>query len=158
MAAAVANRQRGVRVSTSRLRATAEVALSALGRADRDVHVSVVDDPAIRRLNARYLRRRTTTDVLAFDLEADFHATGPSRLMGEVIVCADTARRQARRVGVSVALELDLLVVHGLLHLAGWDDQEPREARLMHEREREILAETGRRAPARLWNGLLEPR
>ena len=158
MAAAVANRQRRVRVSTSRLRATAEVALSALGRADRDVHVSVVDDPAIRRLNARYLRRRTTTDVLAFDLEADFHTTGPSRLLGEVIVCADTARRQARRVGVSVALELDLLVVHGLLHLAGWDDHEPREARLMHEREREILAETGRRAPSRLWNGLLEPR
>jgi probable rRNA maturation factor len=151
---AVSNRQRRVRVSTPRLRATAEAALRALGRADLHVDVTVVDDPAIRRLNARYLRRRTTTDVLAFDLEAP----GPSRLMGEVIVCADTARRQARRVGVSVALELDLLVVHGLLHLAGWDDHEPQEARLMHEREREILAEAGRRAPSRLWNGLLESR
>lgn len=155
---AVSNRQRRVPVSTPRLRATAEAALRALGRADLHVDVTVVDDSAIRRLNARYLRRRRTTDVLAFDLEADFHATGPSRLMGEVIVCADTAKRQARRVGVSVALEIDLLVVHGLLHLAGWDDHEPREARLMHEREREILAETGRRAPARLWNGLLDPR
>jgi probable rRNA maturation factor len=154
MAAAVANRQRRVRVSTPRLRATAEGALRALGRADLHVDVTVVDDPAIRRLNARYLGTRKTTDVLAFDL----HAPGPSRLMGEVIVCADTARRQAKRVGVSVALELDLLVVHGLLHLAGWDDHEPREARLMHEREREILADTGRRAPSRLWNGLLEPR
>ena len=151
MSAAVSNRQRRVRISTPRLRATAESALCALGRADRDVHVSVVDYPAIRRLNARYLRRRTTTDVLAFDL----HAPGPSRLLGEVIICADTARRQAKRVGVSVALELDLLVVHGLLHLAGLDDHEPREARLMHEREREILAGVGRRAPSRLWNGLL---
>jgi probable rRNA maturation factor len=151
---AVSNRQRRVRVSTPRLRATAEAALRALGRADLHVDVTVVDDHAIRRLNARYLRTRNTTDVLAFDL----HAPGPSRLMGEVIVCADTARRQARRLGVSVALELDLLVVHGLLHLAGWDDHEPREARLMHEREREILAETGRRAPSRLWNGLLESR
>jgi len=156
MAAAVSNRQRRVRVSTPRLRATAEAALRALGRADLHVDVTVVDDPAIRRLNARYLRRRTTTDVLAFDLEADFHATGPSRLMGEVIVCADTARRQAKRVGVSVALELDLLVVHGLLHLAGWDDHEPREARLMHEREREILCGARRQVPARLWAGLLE--
>lgn len=155
---AVSNRQRRVRVSTPRLRATAEAALRALGRADLHVDVTVVDDPVIRRLNARYLRTRKTTDVLAFDLEADFHPTGPSRLMGEVIVCADTARRQARRLGVSVALELDLLVVHGLLHLAGWDDHEPREARLMHEREREILAASGRRAPSRLWNGLLEPR
>jgi probable rRNA maturation factor len=151
MSAAVSNRQRRVRLSTPRLRATAESALCALGRADRDVHVSVVGDPAIRRLNAWYLRRRTTTDVLAFDL----HAPGPSRLLGEVIICADTARRQAKRVGVSVALDLDLLLVHGLLHLAGWDDHEPREARLMHEREREILAGVGRRAPSRLWNGLL---
>ena len=151
---AVSNRQRRVRVSTPRLRATAEAALHALGRADLHVDVSVVDDPAIRRLNARYLRRRRTTDVLAFDL----HAPGPSRLMGEVIVCADSARRQARGLGVPVALELDLLVVHGLLHLAGWNDHEPREARLMHEREREILAGAGRRAPSRLWNGLLESR
>ena len=154
MPAAVSNLQRKVRVSPGRIRRTAESALSALGRADRDVHVSVVDDGAIRRLNARYLRSRKTTDVLAFDLEAP----GPSRLMGEVIVCADTAKRQAKRVGVPVALELDLLVVHGLLHLAGWDYHEPAEARLMHERERQILAETGRRAPSRLWNGLLEPR
>jgi probable rRNA maturation factor len=151
MPAAVSNLQRKVRLSPVRLRRMAESALSALGRADRDVHVSVVDDPAIRRLNARYLRRRATTDVLAFDLRAP----GPSRLMGEVIVCADTARRQARQAGVPVALELDLLVVHGLLHLAGWDDHEPREARLMHERAREILAGAGRRAPRRLWHGLL---
>ena len=151
MPAVVGNFQPKVRVSPGRIRRTAESALSALGRADRDLHVSVVDDPAIRRLNARYLRRRKTTDVLAFDLRAP----GPSRLMGEVIVCADAARRQARGVGVSVALELDLLVVHGILHLAGWDDHEPREALLMHEREREILAEAGRRAPPRLWNGLL---
>lgn len=154
MPAAVSNLQRKVRVSPGRIRRTAESALSALGRADRDVHVSVVNDGAIRRLNARYLRSRKTTDVLAFDLASP----GPSRLIGEVIVSADTARRQALRVGVSVALEIDLLVVHGLLHLAGWDDHEPREARLMHEREREILADTGRHAPPRLWNGLLEPR
>ena len=151
MPAAVSNLQRKVRISPGRIRRTAEVALAALGRADRDVHVSVVDDPAIRRLNARYLRSRRTTDVLAFDLRAP----GPSRLMGEVIVCADRAGRQARRVGVSVALELDLLIVHGILHLVGWDDHGLREARLMHERERELLAEAGRRAPSRLWSGLL---
>ena len=151
MPAAIRNLQRQVRVSRGRIRRTAESALAALGRSDRDVHVSVVDDSAIRRLNARYRDSRKTTDVLAFDLRVP----GPSRLMGEVIVCADAARRQARGVGASVALELDLLVVHGILHLAGWDDHEPREARLMHERERDILAGAGRRAPSRLWNGLL---
>jgi len=152
MAVAVSNCQRRVRLSTPRLRATAQAALDALGRGDRELHVSVVGDRAIRRLNGRYLRSHTTTDVLAFDLDAP----GPTRLLGEVIVSADTASRQAKRVGVSVALELDLLVVHGVLHLAGWDDDEPREARLMHERERAILAGARRQAPARLWSGLLE--
>ena len=152
MPVAVSNLQGRVRVSPRRLRDTAEAALDALGRGDRELHVSVVGDREIRRLNARYLRRHTTTDVLAFDLDAP----GPTRLLGEVVVCADTARRQAKRVGVSVALELDLLVVHGVLHLAGWDDHEPKEARRMHERERQILARARRKAPARLWAGLLE--
>ena len=107
----------------------------------------------MRGLNARHLGVRKPTDVLAFNLEGP----GPSRLLGEVIISAETAARQAHRVGVPVALELDLLLVHGLLHLAGYDDGEPGEARLMHEREREILSQTRRRPlPARLWTGLLE--
>ena len=143
MPVVVSNLQGRVRVSLLRLRRTAEAALRALGRSDRELHVSVVGDREIRRLNARYLRRRTTTDVLAFDLEAP----GPTRLLGEVIVSADTARRQAKRVGVSVALELDLLVVHGVLHLTGWDDHEPENARLMHKRARQILTRARRQAP-----------
>jgi len=95
---------------------------------------------------------RRSTDVLAFDLDAP----GPSRLLGEVVVSADTAKRQAGLVRVAVALELDLLVIHGLLHLAGYDDREPRAARRMHERARKILADAGRRAPSRFWAGLLD--
>jgi len=95
---------------------------------------------------------RRSTDVLAFDLDAP----GPSRLLGEVVVSADTAKRQAKLVRVAVALELDLLVIHGLLHLAGYHDHEPRAARRMHERARKILAEAGRQAPSRFWDGLLE--
>jgi len=145
------------RVSTERVRQTAARALAALGRRGDDVHVTLVDDPTIRRLNTRHLGARRATDVLAFNLEAP----GPSPLLGEVIVSVDTARRQARRVGVPLALELDLLVVHGVLHLAGFDDGEPAAARRMHEREREILASPRSRrgaapVPDRLWAGLLD--
>jgi probable rRNA maturation factor len=117
------------------------------------VHVTVVDDRRIRALNARYLGTRRATDVLAFELAVP----GPGRLWGEVIVSAETAARQARRLGVPLAAEMDLLVVHGLLHLAGYDDHDPRHARRMHERAREILDGGAARAlPARLWTGLLE--
>jgi probable rRNA maturation factor len=153
MAVAVSNLQRRSRVSSARLRTVARRTLAALGRADREVHVTVVDDRRIRALNARYLGIRRATDVLAFELAAP----GASRLWGEVIVSAETAARQARRLRVPLAMELDLLVVHGLLHLAGYDDHEPGRARRMHRRARQILGGGSSRAvPARLWTGLLE--
>lgn len=151
MAVELANLQRRVSIPRRRILRTARRALRDLGRPGAGVHLTFVDDARIRRLNARYLRHRRPTDVLAFPLEAP----GPSGLWGEVVVSAETARRQAVRLGVPVGLELDLLVVHGLLHLAGYDDGDPREARLMHQREREILEKTAPGLPARLWQGLL---
>ena len=153
MPVAVTNLQRRFRVSPERLRSVGRRALAALDRADREVHVTVVADRRIRALNGRYLGIRRATDVLAFDMAGP----GPVRLWGEVVVSAETAARQARRLRVPLAAELDLLVVHGLLHLAGYDDHHPRRARRMHERAREILtARSPRPIPARLWAGLLE--
>jgi len=125
-----------------------------VGRPAGTVEVAVVDDAEIRRLNARYRGVARRTDVLAFPLETP---DAPGQLIGQIVISADTARRQARRVGVPLALELDLLVTHGTLHLVGYDDRDPVEADLMHRRERDVLAP----APARLWTGLLhaaEPR
>ena len=66
------------------------------------------------------------------------------------------AESVGRRLDVPLATELDLLVTHGVLHLIGYDDRDPIEARLMHEREREILSAGRRRPPAGLWRGLLD--
>jgi len=73
------------------------------------------------------------------------------RLVGQIVISAQAAARQARRLRVPLAVELDLLVTHGTLHLVGWDDRDPVEADLMHRRERQILGD----APDRLWKGLL---
>ena len=151
MTAKLVNLQRRVPISPRRITQTARRALRDLGRPDSLVQLTVVDDARIRRLNARYRRRRRRTDVIAFALAVP----GPSPLWGEIVISADTARRQARRLRIPVGLELDLLVVHGLLHLAGYDDSEPREARLMHEREREILERARGTVAARLWTDLL---
>jgi len=152
MAADVANRQRRVPLSSSRLARTADRALASLGRAAGAIDILIVDDAEIRRLNRRHRGVGRRTDVLAFPLEVP---GGHGSLVGQVVISADTARRQARRLGVPLATELDLLVTHGVLHLVGYDDRDPVEARLMHEREREILSAGRRRPPARLWRGLL---
>ena len=140
-------------MSPARLARTAERTLAAVGRAANDVDVLVVDDPAIRRLNRIHRGVDRRTDVLAFPLETP---GTPSPLVGQIVISAETARRQACRLEVALATELDLLITHGVLHLVGYDDRDPVEARLMHEREREILS-TGRRPPPdRLWRGLLD--
>jgi probable rRNA maturation factor len=150
MAAAIANRQRAVVVPVAGLRRAATRALRAVGRPAGDVEIEMVDDREIRRLNERFRGIRRRTDVLAFPLEV---AGAP--LLGQIVISADTARRQARRLGVPLPLEFELLITHGVLHLVGYDDRDPVEADLMHRREQEILSSRGRSMPNRLWHGLL---
>ena len=149
MPAAIVDRQRRVAVPRSRLARAAQRALDALGRPASEVDVAVVDDAEIRVLNAAHRGIRRRTDVLAFPLELAGAASG---LLGQIVISADTAARQARRLGVPLGLELELLTTHGVLHLAGYDDRDPVEAGLMHRRERELLGDA---APAKLWRGLL---
>jgi rRNA maturation RNase YbeY len=115
------------------------------------VEILVVGDREIAGMNGRFLGVDGRTDVLAFPLEIP-DAGGD--LLGQVVISADTARRQARRLGVPIALEMDLLATHAILHLVGYDDRDPLEARLMHRRAREILS-AARPVPDRLWQGLL---
>ena len=152
MAVTVTARPRGVRAGARRLRLAVGRALTAVGRPGADVEVHVVDDGEMRRLNGLFRGVRRRTDVLAFPLEV---AGASAALLGQIVISADTAARQARRVGVPLAAEMGLLATHGVLHLVGWDDRDPVEADLMHRREREILGAGKRRLPAKLWVGLL---
>ena len=147
MAVVVDQRQRRIPITRSRLVRAVGRALAALGRPAGVVEVAVVDDAEIRRLNGLHRGIARRTDVLAFPLEMP--DAGP--LVGQLVISAEAAVRQARRLRVPLALELDLLATHGTLHLAGYDDRDPVEADLMHRREREILRNT----PVRLWRGLL---
>ena len=149
MPATVVDRQRRLAIPTARLARAAQRALDALGRPEGDVDIAIVDDAEIRTLNATHRGIRRRTDVLAFPLELAGTASG---LLGQIVMSAETAARQARKVGVPFALELELLTTHGVLHLAGYDDRDPVEADLMHRREKDLLGPT---APAKLWRGLL---
>jgi probable rRNA maturation factor len=147
----VLSRQRRVRISAERITRLVDRTLAALGRRGANAEVVFVDDDEIRRLNRAWRGVNRRTDVLAFPVDTP----DIGGLVGEVVISAETAARQARRLRVPVAAELDLLVTHGLLHLVGYDDRDPLEATLMHARERVILSSGRRRPPARLWTGLL---
>ena len=102
------------------------------------ISLAVVDDTEIARLNARYLGRHAPTDVLAFPYSVTDDPAHDEEL-GEVIVSAETAEREARRRHKTFEKELALYMIHGLLHLLGYDDTSPEKARAMRRRERELL-------------------
>jgi probable rRNA maturation factor len=134
------------------VRRAAGRALRATGRQGGVVEIDLVDDARIRRLNRTFRDVSRRTDVLAFPLEV---SQAPAGLVGQIVISLETARRQSRRLGVPLDLEIELLVTHGVLHLVGYDDRDPVEAGLMHGREREILEAAHRALPVRLWKGLL---
>src|SRR4029453_10665605 len=84
--------------------------------------LAVVGDDEIRAMNGAFRGIHRRTDVLAFPLEAP---DAPGQLVGQIVISTDTASRQARRLGVPLSAELDLLATHGVLHLVGYDDRDP---------------------------------
>jgi probable rRNA maturation factor len=97
--------------------------------------IAIVDDPTIHGLNRQFLEHDHPTDVLSFLLERD-----KGSLEGEVIVSLDTAARRSAEFGWSAADELLLYVIHGTLHLVGYDDQVEAARGEMRAAERRILA------------------
>jgi probable rRNA maturation factor len=132
---------RSVRVSKDLLadlvRFVAKKEKFRVGRID----LAIVPRREISGLNRRYLRHSGATDVLSFDLS---DATTPG-LSGQLVVCAEVAREQARFHGLKPAEELLIYVIHGMLHLAGYDDQAIRPAAVMHARQDELLSAFRRR-------------
>lgn len=104
------------------LRQAVKTTLALEGVSDRAVEVSIalVDDASIQKLNKQYRGEDAPTDVLSFPMEQDIAVPGAPRLLGDVVISVDTALRQA--AGRSLNEELCHLVIHGVLHLLGYDD------------------------------------
>lgn len=132
------------RVYTTRLRRVAEATLHAQGVRGRiEIGLVITDDREMRALQARYLRRaawRETTDVLSFAGPELVARRGEARYLGDVVISYPQARRQAKAVGQGIQAELELLFVHGLLHLLGYDHKKPKDREKMWAQQEEILA------------------
>jgi len=142
------NRQRVVAVDRAWLRRTAEDVLSAARADGAELSLVLVSDRRMRALNRRYRNKDQPTDVLAFPLQekwgqATFRTLSPF-LLGDVVISIPTARRQAAEFGHGLREELRRLLVHGVLHLLGYDHERgPRDAALMARKEKAILETIG---------------
>lgn len=120
----------------------AQVLLNALGSPEGELSVLLLDDAAIAELNQQYLDRQGPTNVIAFPMqEGEFSEINPG-LLGDVVISLDTAEREAEAIGANIAERFKELLIHGVLHLFGYDHETDRdEARRMEEKTEALLAE-----------------
>ena len=135
----IASPQEAVPIDRGRMRDIARAVLDGEDEPQAEVSLAFVDDATIHTLNKRYLNHDQPTDVLSFPLSEP----GAARLSGELVIGAEVALARAREHDHDVQAELGLYVIHGLLHLCGFDDHEEDDARAMRERERHYLALLG---------------
>jgi probable rRNA maturation factor len=135
----IANQQEAVPIDFARLKETARVVLESEKVKDAQISLAFVDNATIHRLNKQFLNHDEPTDVLSFPMSAPNART----LEGEIVIGTEVAKEQAAERGHDVGAELALYVIHGLLHLCGYDDHEPDDIQRMRESEQYFLRELG---------------
>ncbi|WP_417378634.1 rRNA maturation RNase YbeY [Gimesia sp.] len=112
-----------------------------------EISLAIVDNPTIRQLNQQYLQHDYDTDVLSFLLDCDTLVESPQKelrgagkqIEGEIIVSAEMAVAMSTEYQWPAEQELLLYIIHGLLHLCGYDDLTEEELRIMRQREQQIF-------------------
>ena len=119
----IVNRQRSRRVEKEKWREFGERALGAIGSAKRDATVVFVSDRNIKKLNRRFRGKSLATDVLSFPTKAEPFEAENRKHVGDVVISVQRAAAQAKAKGLSFSREIEQLILHGLLHLCGYDHE-----------------------------------
>ncbi|MGC8493540.1 MAG: rRNA maturation RNase YbeY [Syntrophobacteraceae bacterium] len=139
----VANQSR-IKIRLRPLKSAASQALSALGYTESELSVLVVDDAEMAKLNLQYRGIDHSTDVLSFPmLEGEFGEVVPD-MLGDIVISAQTAKTMSEQSDTTFESILDLLLVHGILHLLGLNHEEgPAEAKRVKLKTEELLSMLG---------------
>ena len=129
----------GKNYPTGGLRKIAAELLIALKHSRSELSIALIGDHEMRRLNSKYRKKNRTTDVLSFAVEG--YPKAATGMLGDVVISVEQARRQAKEHGTTLKSEMATLLIHGLLHLLGFDHQRStRQAKVMFAMERKLYA------------------
>lgn len=119
----IANNQKKIKIDKRKIRSAIIKLLKYLDCADKEVSLSFVNDETIQQLNHQYRNKNKPTDVLSFSLqEGEFGNINP-HILGDIVISVDTAAADAARNSLSLDQEINFLIIHGLLHLLGYDHE-----------------------------------
>lgn len=137
----IENRQAKFKIDRRNIRNTVSIIFNVLNFSDKEISISFTDDETIKQLNKQYLGRNNPTNVLSFSMrEGDFGNINP-KIMGDIIISLETAHRDAVKGNLSMEQEIDFLLIHGILHLSGYNHENTskEEAAKMKHKEIELF-------------------
>lgn len=137
----IQNRQKKHKVDTARLRRSLKRLLQELDCRDCEVSLLLVDDDQIREINRSYLERDRSTNVISFSMKEGLFGHIHPEILGDIILSTETAARDALAGHLDFMDEIEYLLIHGLLHLIGYNHEntDVDEAERMKNRERELF-------------------
>ena len=141
MSVSIINKQKAQKVALGRLRRSLTKILKELDCADGEVCVLLVDDDQIRELNKQYLQRDRPTNVISFAMTEGSYGEIHPEILGDIIISVTTAARDAAMANIDFMDEVEFLLIHGLLHLLGYNHEgtSAEEELKMKNRERELF-------------------
>jgi probable rRNA maturation factor len=137
----IKDQQKQIRISQKRIKEVVKEILKDLGYQKWEVSILLVDDQQIKKLNKEYLGRNRPTDVISFSQIEGECSHINTHLLGDVVISVETAKRQAKENNIILQDEITFLLIHGILHMLGYDHEgSVRKEREMRVKERELLA------------------
>ena len=137
----IENSQSKIKIDKRMIRSTVLKILKTLDCADKEISLSFVDDEKIKQLNKQYLGKDKATNVLSFSLlEGEYGNINP-QILGDVIISVETAQRDALYGKLTVDQEIDFLIIHGILHLLGYNHENTteKETKKMRQKEKDLF-------------------
>ena len=137
----IENSQNKIKIDKRKIRSTVLKVLKILDCADKEISLSFVDDENIKHLNKQYLGKDTATNVLSFSLQEGEYGDINPQILGDIIVSVETAQRDALYGKLNIAREIDFLLIHGILHLLGYNHENTtkKESNKMQQKEKELF-------------------
>jgi probable rRNA maturation factor len=140
MRISIHNRQKRILLNLRKVRRATQRILTELGLLDAELSLLLVDDARIQDLNRRYLNRDKPTNVLAFPMREGEFSTLHPQLLGDLVISVETAKRQSNRFGLDEMEMVILMMIHGVLHLIGYEHEGTKKgAREMALKQKELF-------------------
>jgi probable rRNA maturation factor len=129
-------------LSKRKLKNAVESILKSFNIYNAEFSIVFATDSEIRPLNKIYRHKDRPTDVLSFAMREGKRIAKDSGILGDIVISVDRARAQAKVFGTSFREEMELYIIHGVLHLLGYDDEKPAARKRMRKKEEELLRST----------------